>query len=130
MLENQVAAQKHQEDKSNLAKQVFRLTPIVDVYETGEELVVMADLPGVEESGLQLEVSRGVLTLEAEIKAAENEKPRGYYRQFRLSDRIDADAGNAALKDGVLTLRLPKSEGENRKKLRLKHCTDAELSQG
>ena len=120
MLENQVAAQKHQEDKSNLAKQVFRLTPIVDVYETGEELVVMADLPGVEESGLQLEVSRGVLTLEAEIKAAENEKPRGYYRQFRLSDRIDADAGNAALKDGVLTLRLPKSKGEKPKKIAVK----------
>ena len=120
MLENQVAAQKHQEDKSNLAKQVFRLTPIVDVYETGEELVVMADLPGVEESGLQLEVSRGVLTLEAEIKAAENEKPRGYYRQFKLSDRIDADAGNAVLKDGVLTLRLPKSEGEKPKKIAVK----------
>ncbi len=117
---NQVMDQKHQEDKLNPAKQIFRLTPMVDVYETEEELVVMADLPGVEESGLQLEVSRGVLTLEAEIKAAENEKQRGYYRQFRLSDRIDADAGNAALKGGVLTLRLPKSKGEKPKKIAVK----------
>lgn len=101
-------------------KSIFRLTPAVDIYETTTELMVMADLPGVEESGLRLEVSRGVLTLEAEIQTAENEQQRGYYRQFRLSERIDSDAGNAALKDGVLTLRLPKIEAAKPKKIAVK----------
>ena len=101
-------------------KSIFRLTPVVDIYEATTELMVMADLPGVEESGLRLEVSRGVLTLEAEIQAAENEQQRGYYRQFRLSERIDSDAGNAALKDGVLTLRLPKIEAAKPKKIAVK----------
>ena len=103
-----------------VSQSIFHLTPAVDIYETPAELVVMADLPGVDEAGLQLEVSRGVLTLEAEIQAAENEKQRGYYRQFRLSEMIDADAGSAVLKDGVLTLRLPKAEAAKPKKIAVK----------
>ena len=115
-----MAQEQNQGNKVELGKSIFRLTPVVDIYETAAELVVMADLPGVAESGLQLEVSRGVLTLEAEIQAAENEQQRGFYRQFRLSERIDADAGNAALKDGVLTLRLPKIEAAKPKKIAVK----------
>ncbi|MDX2495731.1 MAG: Hsp20/alpha crystallin family protein [Desulfuromusa sp.] len=121
MNEQQVASEKqNQVDKVEPSKSILRLTPAVDIYETEEELVVMADLPGVSESGLGLEVSRGVLTLEAEIKAVENEETCGYYRQFRLSERIDADAGSAALKDGVLTLRLPKRQVEKPKKIAVK----------
>ena len=120
MNENQVMPQKQQEAKIDRANPILRLTPVVDIYETAEELIVMADLPGIEESGLQLEVSRGVLTLEAEIEAAENGRKCGYYRQFKLSDRIDADAGDAALKDGVLTLRLPKVAAAKPKKIVVK----------
>ena len=121
MNDKQIMTQEqNQENKAAAAKSIFRLTPAVDIYETDEELVVMADLPGVEESGLQLEVSRGVLTLEAAIQAAEKEQQRGFYRQFRLSERINTDAGNAALKDGVLTLRLPKIEASKPKKIAIK----------
>ena len=101
-------------------KSIIRITPAVDIYETTDELVLTADLPGVATQGLQLEVSRGVLTLEGEIQAADNEKQRSYYRQFRLSERIDAEAGDAALKDGVLTLRLPKSEAAKPRKIAVK----------
>lgn len=121
MNDKQIMTQEqNQGNKVAAAKSIFRLTPVVDIYETDEELVVMADLPGVEESGLQLEVSRGVLTLEAAIQAAEKEQQRGFYRQFRLSERINTDAGNAALKDGVLTLRLPKIEAAKPKKIAIK----------
>ena len=121
MNDKQVMAQEqNQGDKVAVAKSLFRLTPVVDIYETDTELVVMADLPGVEEAGLQLEVSREMLTLEAEIQAAENEQQRSFYRQFRLSDRIDTDAGDASLKDGVLTLRLPKIEAVKPKKIAVK----------
>jgi HSP20 family molecular chaperone IbpA len=111
MNEKQSLAQKRQpENEIDQAGSVFRMSPAVDIYETDEELVLMANLPGVEDSGLQLEVARGVLTLTGEIQTSDNEAQRGYYQRFKLSDRIDADAGNAALKDGVLTLRLPKSD--------------------
>lgn len=94
-------------------------TPTVDIYETDDELVLLADLPGVEDQGLQLEVARGVLTLAAEA-AVEGAGEAAYYRQFRLSDRIDTDAGEATLKDGVLTLRLPKRAVAKPKKIAVK----------
>jgi HSP20 family protein len=121
MNDKQVMAQEQQQENNiNPDKPVFRLTPAVDIYETDAEFVLLADLPGVEDSGLQLEVSRGVLTLAGAVHGTENEKQRSYYRQFMLSERIDADAGNAALKDGVLTLRLPKSEAAKPKKITVK----------
>lgn len=95
-------------------------TPAVDIYETDSDLILLADMPGVTENGLQLEVSRGVLTLEAERQVADDGNKHGYYRQFKLSDRIDADAGQAELKNGVLTLRLPKSEAAKPKKIAVK----------
>ncbi|MBN1958627.1 MAG: Hsp20/alpha crystallin family protein [Desulfuromonadales bacterium] len=90
-------------------KHIRWITPAVDIYEVDDSLVLQADLPGVEEAGLDLQVSRGVLTLEALVKNDIVDTQRGFYRQFKLSDRIDADAGQADLKDGVLTLRLPKN---------------------
>ncbi|WP_321368556.1 Hsp20/alpha crystallin family protein [uncultured Desulfuromusa sp.] len=121
MNEKQMVAQENgSEQNVERLKSVIRMTPAVDIYETADELVLLADLPGVATQGLQLEVSRGVLTLEGEIQAADNEKQRSYYRQFTLSERIDADAGDAALKDGVLTLRLPKSEAAKPRKINVK----------
>jgi len=98
-------------------KSIVRMTPAVDIYETQDELVLQADLPGVEESSLQLEVSRGVLTLEGEVLDTAADRQYSYSRQFTLSDRIDADAGKATMKNGVLTLRLPKSEAAKPKKI-------------
>jgi len=121
MSEKQMVSQenglKYNIEKANSS---VRMTPAVDIYETADELVLTADMPGVAKEGLQLEVSRGVLTLEGEIQAADNERQRSYYRQFTLSERIDADSGDAALKDGVLTLRLPKSEAAKPKKIEVK----------
>lgn len=97
-----------------------RFTPAVDIYETSDDLVMIADMPGAEEKDLQLEVSRGVLTLEAAIGSSGEEPQRSYYRQFRLSERINADAGEATLKDGVLSLRLPKAEEAKPKKITVK----------
>ncbi len=106
-------------NKMARARSIYRQTPAVDIFETSDELVLLADLPGVEEQGLQIEVSRGILTLEAE-KVSEGAVKTTYYRQFKLSERIAADAGEAALKDGVLTLRLPKSAEAKPKKIAVK----------
>jgi len=92
------------------------LSPAVDIYETEDGLVVMADLPGVDKSGLEINVEQGVLTLEAhagaEVVGDEVSREfalRSFYRQFRLPDSIDASASNAVLKNGVLTLNLPRA---------------------
>jgi HSP20 family molecular chaperone IbpA len=99
---------------------VHRVTPDVDIYETEQELVLLADLPGVIEQDLQLEVERGILTLEAQQTAVEGTARKAFYRQFKLSERIDSVAGAAELKDGVLTLRLPKTEAAKPKKIAVK----------
>ncbi len=115
--------QEHKQDQCNETtsqRATFRLSPAVDIYETTSELVLNAELPGVEETGLSLEVSRGVLTLEGDIVVGEEERPRSFYRQFKLSERINGTAGDAVLKDGVLTLRLPKIEEEKPKKIAVK----------
>lgn len=97
-----------------------RLTPPVDIYETAEELMLIADLPGVEESQLQIEVAQGLLTLEANVGSAEGNSGQSFYRQFKLSNQLEADSAEAALKDGVLTLRLPKAEAAKPKKIAVK----------
>lgn len=98
---------------------VYRSTPEVDIYETDEALVVMADMPGVDEKDLQVEIANGVLTLEGGFQAGEGGQVE-YYRQFKLSDRIAAETGEAELKDGVLILRLPKSEAEKPTRIAVK----------
>jgi len=118
MNEKQMMDQSRNVNDSSVEKQQIRwLSPAVDIYEVDDALILKADLPGVEDAGLDLQVSRGVLTLEAVLEKQAEGRQKGFYRQFKLSDRIDADAGDAALKDGVLTLRLPKSEQAKPKRI-------------
>ncbi len=119
MSDKQVLVKENEAAKVEEAKPLFWATPQVDIYENQDEVVLIADLPGVAESDLQLQVERGVLTLEA-TAAADSTKQQGFYRQFSLSERINGEAGNAALKDGVLTLRLPKAEEAKPKKIAVK----------
>ncbi len=121
MSDKQMTTSKNESiDHVEKVQSMLKLTPAVDIYETPEELVLLADLPGIGESSLKIEVSRGVLTLEGEIQDTDAETQRSYYRQFTLSERIDADSGKATMKDGVLTLRLPKNEEAKPKKIAVK----------
>jgi HSP20 family molecular chaperone IbpA len=121
MTDKQMINNENQElEKVERALPVQRFTPAIDIFETDQQLILRADLPGVAEQDLQIEVARGILTLEAEQGAVEGAARKAYYRQFKLSERIDADAGSAELKDGVMTLRLPKSEAAKPKKIAVK----------
>lgn len=102
------------------AQPIRRYTAAVDIYENSNELVLLADLPGVEEQDLSVEVARGILTLEAKIADGPDHETHSYYRQFKLSERIDFSAGDASLKDGVLTLKLPKVAEAKPKKITVK----------
>ena len=94
-------------------------TPAVDIFEGEDSITLEADMPGVSAEALQVDLREGVLTLRGEVDPmlqegegeVHHEFDSGtFYRQFRLSDRIDQARIDARLIDGVLTLKLPKSE--------------------
>jgi HSP20 family protein len=93
--------------------------PAVDIFETDQEITVLADMPGVKAKDLAIDLRENTLTLSGDVESPEgaNEeevlreyRTGNYYRQFTLSEGIDQSKIEAALKDGVLRLRLPKVE--------------------
>lgn len=93
------------------------LTPPVDIYETSDGLVVVADLPGVPRDGLDVRVEDDILTIQGRptVQAQGEEVYREYalkdfFRQFELTDAVDQEGISANLQHGVLTLTLPKAE--------------------
>ncbi len=97
------------------------LTPAWDIKETEKELVVKADLPGVDEKDVQLTIQDGVLTLRGEKKCERKEERENYHmmersygsfqRSMRLPDSIGQDKAEANFDKGVLTVTLPKRPG-------------------
>jgi HSP20 family protein len=95
-----------------------RWVPAMDLVETGEHLVLRADLPGLTKDDVDLEVKDGVLTVSGERKAEHEEKSEGFYRVERafgrfsrsltIPDGVDAEQINADFNDGVLEVRIPK----------------------
>lgn len=95
------------------------LVPRVDVLEDDSGITLLADLPGVPRDRLELRVESDTLFIEAEVAPltpeglepvyAEVRVPR-YRRSFALSRELDAERIEASLRDGVLTLRIPKQE--------------------
>lgn len=92
-------------------------TPPVDILELADELVLTLDLPGVKADGVELHFERGELAVRARRAPAncpgtalvEEFEPGDYYRAFLISQDVAADKISAELKNGVLTVRLPKS---------------------
>lgn len=86
----------------------------VDIYENPDELLVVADLPGVAQGGLSIRLEKGELWLEArrtdaaEIANGAGELP-DYRRTFVVPNGVDADKISADLQGGVLRVHLPKS---------------------
>jgi HSP20 family molecular chaperone IbpA len=93
------------------------LAPRVDIYESDADVLVTADLPGVPEDGVKLDLDRDELTLEATTRLGDNPGDAvaqefanvDYRRVFHLPKGIDVDNISARLEQGVLRLRLPKT---------------------
>jgi len=93
--------------------------PAVDILETSEELLVLADMPGVPPEGLDVRLEGDVLTIDGrpQTEGYDGLKPLhveynvgGFHRRFTLGEAVDRDAIKAELRNGVLKLRLPKAE--------------------
>lgn len=93
-------------------------SPTVDIFETDDAITLLADLPGVDKGNLDINVEDKQLTITGMVDEPESRLNSiyseygigGYTRSFKLGDAIDQTKINAALKDGVLTLVLPKAE--------------------
>jgi HSP20 family protein len=103
--------------------------PSVDIYEIENEIIVLADMPGVKAKDLSIDLKENILTLDGDIEEKESsgeeflarEYQTGrYYRQFSISEQIDQSKINAELKDGVLQLTLPKAEKAVPRKIQVK----------
>lgn len=94
-------------------------TPSVDIFENEKEIVLLADMPGVQGGALNIDLRDNMLTLDGGVEpfGADGEKDvlieyevGKYYRQFSLSEMIDQNKIDAQLNNGVLRLTLPKVE--------------------
>ena len=105
-------------------------TPSVDISETEEEYQIKAEIPDVRKDDVKVTVEDGVLTIQGRRNQEKEEKGTKYHRiersygsfarTFSLPDVIEADKVNAEFKDGVLNLRLPKSEKAKPKAIEVK----------
>ena len=94
------------------------ITPTLDVKENEKEIVVKADLPGMDEKDINLTVHNGVLSLRGEKKSEHTDERDNYHvmersygsfqRSIRLPDTVDEDKAEARFDKGVLTITLPK----------------------
>ena len=99
---------------------VRRWIPAMDLVETEDHFVLKADLPGMNEGDVNIEVEDNVLTVSGERKSEHEDKREGYYRversfgSFRrtltLPEGVDPEAVNATFDKGVLEVRIPKPE--------------------
>ena len=94
--------------------------PSVDILETENELVLKADVPGVELKDIDIQIENGTLTLKGERKFEKEEKNKGFHRlersygsfvrYFTVPDTVDTEHVKAEYQNGVLSVTLPKKE--------------------
>jgi HSP20 family protein len=104
--------------------------PAIDIAENEDEYVVKAEVPGCKADDIDISVHGNMLTISGEKEAEEERKEKGYYhverysgsfrRNLHLATEVDPDKIEAACKDGVLTITLPKSEKAKPVKVKVK----------
>ena len=118
---------KPREAQGDLTPEGF--VPAVDVYEADGTLVFEVELPGIAPEDVEIEVEKGVLTLRGTCETARKTDDEGilrlerswgsFERAFRLSDTIDPDSADAAMENGVLTVRFAKQEAARPRRIQV-----------
>jgi HSP20 family protein len=112
--------QKREVEKDQEATTPTRaFMPNADIFDTEDALTVVLEMPGVDRDNINISIENGVLTVEGKINFDKYEGLQPVYseynvgpyrRSFRISSRIDQDKISAEMRDGVITLMLPKAE--------------------
>jgi HSP20 family protein len=103
--------------------------PAVDIYETDDDIVVAAEIPGLEKDQIGVEYKEGVLTLRGERKMEREVKEESchrmersygaFHRSFTLPGSVDEERISARVKNGVLEIHLPKKEAAKPKQIKV-----------
>jgi HSP20 family protein len=104
-------------------------SPTVDIYETGEELVLKADVPDVDLKDIDVRVENQTLTISGQRKFEQQESGKGYHRiersygnftrSFAVPNSFDTEKIAASYKNGVLTVSLPKKEAAKPRQIKV-----------
>ena len=128
MAETSVQTQNHQTDVAAPARERgITLTPRVDILETADELLLNVDLPGVAPENVDIRFENGELTLTGRRTSQYSGRPwlwefeaGSFYRVFQVTENVAGDKIHADLKDGVLTVHLPKVEAAKPRRISVK----------
>jgi len=103
------------------------IRPAVNIIETDEGLILTADIPGGDKETLNVNVEKGILTINAPVihtmpgESAYTEfELANYYRQFSIPESLDHEKAKAEFSNGILTLRVPRAEIAKPKKIEVK----------
>ena len=127
--ELQIREKQELQTESEQTRPGLIFTPAVDIFESEQEIVLLADMPGVTSDGVTIDLHNNELKVTGEVEPQGSEKETlllreyetgRYHRHFTLSDRIDQDKINASIKDGVLRLVLPKAEKAKPRRIEVK----------
>ncbi|MGI6637583.1 MAG: Hsp20/alpha crystallin family protein [Desulfobulbus sp.] len=130
MSEKQLQVQEKQSARTQgeTTKNETYYAPQVDIYETEKEVIVVADMPGVQPEGVDLSLEDNILTIQGRREEVahsgrmvlEEYEPGHYLRRFTVAETIDQEGIEASLADGVLRVRLPKTAPAQPKKIAVK----------
>ena len=103
--------------------------PFIDVIETDKEVIATAEMPGLEKQDIKINVSEDRLEISAETKREEKKEEKGYiyrerrsgsyYRAITLPSPVDSDKSKASYKNGVLEIKMPKTEIKKKTPLKI-----------
>ena len=103
--------------------------PMVDIYETPEKIVVIAELPGVRKEDIEIDVIDTTLEIKAEVKREEEVAEeayyrreryyKGFYRRLKLPVAVDPERAKATYENGVLRIELPKLVAEKKRRIEI-----------
>lgn len=101
------------------------LSPSVDMFEEGDDLIIKAEIPGMKKNEISIDFADDVVTISGEKRSEEKTERKDYYcversfgsfsRKLRLPVEIQIDKAHALFKEGVLEIRMPKSEAAKKK---------------
>lgn len=105
------------------------VSPTVDIFEEGSDVVVKAELPGMKKEDIDVKLTENTITISGEKKKEEKIEKKNYYRMersygsftraFSLPSEVQTDKAKAQFKDGILQIRIPKTEEAKQKEKRV-----------
>lgn len=124
---DQQKPERQSENQTELTRDSAVYVPRVDIWEQDDKLVLLVDMPGVNKDGLDIQFEDRTLTIHGKVDNRHQEASfiggeygiGDFYRTFTIGESIEPSGIEAELKQGVLTLHLPKSEAARPRRIKV-----------